>query len=275
MHCFIDDSHHDALGFIVLAFVFAPTDLDAEVRAALAAAGLDPERQEFKSSARMDADPAMQEARQNIVRTLPEETKVAIAVCRRDHTVPLGKQCLQALQSILIRSGLSPDGLIVHVDQAIFHHRAQAQTQHAFFSFLAPVVLMPTEDSLKCRGIQVADLMAHSFAQVVREGVTDKPKLIGVGGPDTGYADGDTMSLSEVVLNHLRYKILVRGIVEAGQPFDPATDPVVLGPDEDPTSYGMYPEAIGWGVQIAQQQSDKVRRAVGRMLDRIWLGCGH
>lgn len=274
-HCYVDDSIHDALGFIALAFVFSAHDLDTPVRQALAAAGLDPESEEFKSGARMDRNPAMQAARDKLIEMIREHAHVGVVIARRHHIVPLGKQCLQALQSILIRNGIPPKGLRVHVDDEIFSSREQAQAIHDVFQFLAPVQLFPCEVSHTCRGIQAADLVAHTLSQVVREGVTGAPKLIDVGGPDNGYAEGTMMPLSEFLLAGFRYRILARRMAYDGEEFDPATDPVIIGPDDDPANYGQYPEAVGWGVQVAQETPDAVRHAVFKMLDRVWLGCMH
>ena len=96
-HCYVDDSIHDSFGFIVLAFVFSSYDLDTPVRAALAVAGLDPEREEFKSGVRMDRNPAMQAARAQLIAVIREHAHVGVVIARRHHIVPLGKQCLQAL----------------------------------------------------------------------------------------------------------------------------------------------------------------------------------
>jgi hypothetical protein len=117
-------------------------------------------------------------------------------------------------------------------------------------------------------------LIAHTIAQVVREGVSAQPKLIDVG-PDFEGGKSYAIPLSEELLGYLRRWILVRGVVEGGEFFDPATDPVIIGPNDDVTIYGQYPEAMGWGVQIAPELSDQVRLAVARMLNRIWLGCAH
>jgi hypothetical protein len=274
-HCYVDDSIHDSFGFIVLAFVFSSYDLDTPVREALVAAGLDPEREEFKSGVRMDRNPAMQAARAQLIAVIREHAHVGVVIARRHHIVPLGKQCLQALQSILIRNGISPKGLRVYVDDEIFSSRGQAQAIHRVFRFFAPIELFPCEVSHTCRGIQAADLVAHTLSQVVREGVTGTPKLIDVGGPDNGYAEGTMMPLSEFLLAQFRSKILARRMAYEGEQFDPATDPVIIGPDDDPANYGQYPEAVGWGVHVAQETPDAVRHAVFKMLDRVWLGCMH
>jgi hypothetical protein len=96
-----------------------------------------------------------------------------------------------------------------------------------------------------------------------------------VGGADNGYAEGTMMPLSEFLLAKFRYRILARRMAYDGEEFDPATDPVIIGPDDDPVTYGQYPEAVGWGIQVSQEISDAVRQAVFRTLDRIWLGCMH
>jgi hypothetical protein len=172
---YVDDSIHDSLGFIALAFVFSTHDLDAPVRDALAAAGLDPEREEFKSGVRMDRHPAMQATREKLVDMVRKHAYVGVVIAHRHYIVPLGKQCLQALQSILIRNGISPAGLHVHVDQEIFSSPGEAKAILGAFRFLTPIDLFACEVSHTRRGIQAADLVAHTFSQIVREGITGTP----------------------------------------------------------------------------------------------------
>lgn len=274
-YCYVDDSIHDNFDFIALAFVFSDIDLDDYVQSALKAANLDPASAEYKSGVRMDRNPAMQIARDGLIRVVRNHVKVGLVIAQRHHDASLGRQCMQALQSILIRNGISPKDLRVHVDEGIFTSRAQAAQIAQKFIFLSEISLFPCEKSHVCRGIQVADLVAHTLSQVVRDGVSESPRLIDAGGAANGYEEGEMLLLSDLLIAGFGYSMLRRSMVLEGQEFDPATDPIILALDEDATSYGLYPEALGWGVQVSQQVPDVVRNAVFKMLGRIWLGCMH
>jgi hypothetical protein len=113
------------------------------------------------------------------------------------------------------------------------------------------------------------------LSQVVREGITGDIRAVDVGGPNSGYEGDAILPLSDIILAGFRYSILRRGLVQEGDEFDPATDPLLFELDEDTTSYGLNPETLGWGVQVSQKVPDDVRYAVSKMLGRIWLGCMH
>ena len=95
-HCYVTTASTTQFGIIVLAFVFSSYDLDTPVREALAVAGLDPEREEFKSGVRIDRNPAMQAARAQLIAVIRKHAHVGVVIARRHHIV-LCKQCLQAL----------------------------------------------------------------------------------------------------------------------------------------------------------------------------------
>lgn len=247
-----------------MSFVFAAEDLNPVVSSALASAGLDPEREEFKSGVRMKGDTRMGVVRQKLIHIINVHTGVAIVFAPHPHRVPLGKQCLRGLQSVLIRNGIRPEGLTVHIDHGIFPSRAKAERLIGLFRFLKPATFRPDEASHICRGIQLADLLAHTFALIIRGAITAS-KL-------TKARDSN---LSQSLLASIRYRILARRTVSEEQAFDPATDPLVLGPEDDPAEYALHPEVFGWGVQVAPEAPDALRGAVRGMLDRVWLGCMH
>ena len=82
------------------AFVFANGRFDRKVASALRAAGLVPGKDEFKSGARMDANPSMRKARGSLLKLAGSETQVAVFVGPHEAGT-FGKHSLQALQSIL------------------------------------------------------------------------------------------------------------------------------------------------------------------------------
>ena len=262
--CYIDESIHEALGFVTVSFVFAAEDLNTVVSSALASAGLDPGREEFKSGARMKGDTRMGVVRKKLIDIINAHTRVAVVFAPYPHRVPLGKQCLRALQSTLIRNGIRPEGLTIHVDHGIFPSRAEAERLIGLFRFLKPATFRPDETSHVCQGIQLADLIAHTFALIIRGTIT--------GSKLTKARDSN---LSQSRLASIRYSILARCTVSEQQAFDSATDPVVIGPEDDPAEHALHPEVLGWGVQVAPEAPDSLRGAVRGMLDRVWLGCMH
>lgn len=273
--CYIDESVQHECDFVVSAFVFTNGRFDREVSSVLREAGLKPGLDEFKSCIRMDINPQMRKVRDTLLALASSKTRLAMFVGPHQYGT-LGKHSLQALQSVLVRNGIRPSGLKAYFDEDIFKSPQEASRLQALFHFLRAVRIFPMENSKKRLGIQVADAVAHSCGQIIKEALTGKSKLIVIGGRNTGYEKGTKAPLGWKLLMTLRYAWLTRPMVYNGDPYIAAADPVILDPEhDDPVSYGQHPILHGWGVQVAPEADDNLRRAVEQTLGRIWLGCIH
>lgn len=274
-HCYVDESVHQESGFVATAFVFGGDNLEGEVERALLEAGLAPREDELKSSARMDSDQRMRAARDAALSLAESNARIAVFFGPYDRST-IGKHCLQALQSVLLRNGLSEIPLDVHFDEGIFPSPAEAERLQKLFRMLSNVRIHPREDSRIVFGIQVADVVAHSFGQILKAEISGESKEIHIGGPNTGYPNGTMAPLGWSLLMNLRYALLTRPIAYEGDRYAPESDPVVLDPiHDDPVEYGQHPTLLGWGVQVAPEATPELRYAVERSLGKIWLGCIH
>ena len=274
-HCFVDESIHESLGFVVAAFVFASENFEHSVAKTLREVGLSSPQDEFKSSTRMDANPQMRAARDGLLSLAGSSAQVAVffGPFDRQH---LGRQTLQALQSVVVRNAISPSQLTVYFDEQIFLSMREAARLHSLFHSLKDCKLFAGEDSRTRVGIQVADAIAHSFGQILKESLTGTRKMVDIGGPETGYLEGTEAPLGWSLLMSLRYAMLTRPVVYNGQPYCAAGDPVVVDPErDDPVTFGQHPVLLGWGVQVAPEAGAALRRAVEDELGRLWLGCIH
>ena len=274
-YCYVDECMLREHGFSCIAFTFSPIDLDRAVGDALRRAGLDPETQEFKSGTYMSRNPAMQQARDEILELAGRETRVAVCFASSP-AQHLGKQALQALQSVLVRNGIMASRLTVYFDNGMFASRPDAARLIQLFRPLGTCLIHTEQDSKRVRGIQVSDAVAHSFAQILREDLTGCSKTIDIGGESTGYAPGTTAPLGWALLMGLRHALWIRPMVQNGNKYNAATDPVVLDPEnDDPVAYGQNPTLLGWGVQVEPGVDRTIRSCVERTLGEIWLGCIH
>lgn len=274
-HCYVDESVHYDHGFVATAFVFAGPDFEREIEATLEEAGISPHEEELKSSARMDSNPAMRAARDAILQLAGTKSRLAVSIGPYDRR-KVGKQCLQALQSVVLRNGIPVGDLQVHFDEGIFPSAAEAGRLHGLFASLRGAEIHPREDSRSVLGIQAADVVAHSFGQVLKAAVSGDDKEVDVGGPNTGYPEGSTAPLGWVLLMSLRYALFTRPTVYGDDEYPPATDPVVIDPaHDDPVEYGQRPVLLGWGIQLAPESSFELRTAAETALGRLWLGCIH
>jgi hypothetical protein len=275
MNCYVDESIHAESGFVATAFVFSGDSFEQTVLTILKDAGLSPPREEYKSSARMDSNSNMRSARDRLLALAAAKAKIAVFFGPFNRAT-LGKHTLQALQSVLVRNGIDPAGLSVYFDEEIFPSEKEAFRLIGLFHYISDCQVYPRENSRTRLGIQVADAVAHSFGQILKEELSDKHKLVDIGGPGTGYIEGELVPLGWELLMTLRYGLMTRPMIYNGEPYDAATDPVVLDPvKDDPVDYGQHPVLLGWGVQIAPEADDTLRQGVERALGRIWLGCIH
>jgi len=273
--CYIDESVHQGHRFVVSALVFTTGRTDLRVARVLTDAGLKPGIDEFKSGSRMTGNPSMQRAREGMLSIANATAKIGVFVGPFESGT-LGKHSLQALQSIIVRNAIPPSKLDVYFDEDIFSSPQEARRLHSLFHCLRAARIHPKEDSRKRLGIQIADVVAASFGQIVKEVLTGKAKEVDIGGPNTGYALGTMAPLGWSLLMALRYAMLTRPMVYRGEKYSAAADPVVLDPiHDDPVNYGQHPILLGWGIQVAPEACDDLRRAVEQSLGRIWLGCIH
>jgi hypothetical protein len=272
-HCYVDESVHGESGFVATAFVFGDSSLEGAVARTLSGAGLSPEKQELKSSARMDSDPRMRAARDAILGLAGSSTRIAVSIGPYDRST-IGKHCLQALQSVLLRNGLTSTPLDVYFDEGIFASASEAERLQALFRALDNTRIHPRENSRLVLGIQVADVVAHSVGQIVKAQISGRSKEIEIGGPDTGYPEGTRAPLGWSLLMNLRHALLTRPMAHEGDDYPLETDPVVLDPvHDDPAEYAQHPILLGWGVQVAPESESELRSAVERSLGKLWLGC--
>lgn len=273
--CFVDESIYDSLGIVVTAFVFSDSQFEYQVIEALQEAGIDVPHEEYKSRARMDSNEHMRNARDKLLSLAGRSSKIAVFFGPFSRP-RLGRQTLQAVQSVLLRNSIDPSSLAIYFDQEIFPSIEEAARLKAVFHYLEASQIHAHEDSRKRVGIQVADAVAHSFGQIIKASLTGKQKMIDIGGPNAGYSTGTEAPLGWSLLMTLRHALLTRPIVYNGEKYAPQCDPVVLDPiNDDPVDFAQHPTLLGWGVQVAPESDAALRLAVEGELGHIWLGCIH
>lgn len=278
--CYIDESIHSDNGFVVTSFVFASGRFDRAVAGVLKKNGFVPGKDEVKSTARMDRNPKMRAARDSLLALAGSKVHLAVYVGPIDSwrfgRAALAKHTLQALQSTLIRNSLRPSHLSLYFDRDLFASEKEAARLFELFHYLHPCHFYPKEDSRLRLGLQVADAVANSFAQILKEHVSGKPKMVEIGGRGTGYPKGTKAPLGWHLLMTLRRGLLTRPMINNGEPYDPCADPVILDPmRDDPAVYGQTPVLMGWGVQVAPEAHNDLKIAVQKVLGTIYLGCIH
>lgn len=266
---YVDESIHDSLGFIVVAFVFSSPQLDKLVSQALQGAGLVPGQDEFKSSYRMVQNIRMQEIREQLLDLAANHTRIALVVADSNSRKSLGAISLRYLRSILGKNGLLDHPIESYFDEGILTS-ALINSEHD--CRIPNLTIHASEDSRTCFGIQVADLVAHCASQLIRDGLSGHSKEISLNSEAYG---APSASLSWKLLITLRRAMFTRTFVYDCAEYDADTDPVVIGPDDDVVDIAMNPEMLGWGLYISDDVEGCVARSIEATLGRVWLGCMH
>jgi hypothetical protein len=221
--CYVDESVHRECRLVVSAFVFAAGRTDLRVARVLKEAGLRPGVDECKYGAQMAGNSNMQAAREGLLSLASFTTRVGVFVGQHERGT-IGRHSLQTLQSIIVKNGIRPSRLDVYFDEDIFRSPQEARRLHALFHHLRAARIHPKEDSRRPLGIQIADAVAGSFGQIVKEALTGRVKEIDIGGPNSGHA-ATLVSLGWGLLMSLRHALLTRPMVYRGESYAAATDP--------------------------------------------------
>src|SRR5438105_15734970 len=119
MPFYFDESIHPRGEFVLGAYVFGPDPTD-RVNAALAAVGLDPDGDEFKSSSKMSEHPEQQLLRRELRNILHETYRYAVIVVPDHERRSLGKEALFGLATICQANSLNQQREPVYFDEGIF-----------------------------------------------------------------------------------------------------------------------------------------------------------
>jgi len=185
-------------------------------------------------------------------------TKIAILIDPAAERRNSGARVLSALSLIVRTNGVDADHLEVSIDQGLVdpkevrHHADKLRE-------LGSCEIRCDEDSRIVMGLQVADAVAHSVAQVLREELGNFAKKVSLG-PESGYDEGIEAPLGWTLRMSLRYAFFVR--------------PVVVEKGQDPNEV-LNAALLNWGVFVSQDLEAGVGNAARRVFGQMWLGCIH
>lgn len=182
---FLDDSVHDNAKFIIVACVYTENDPTTAISELITRNGFDPVGFEFKSSAKYARDPQMMGVRENLRSFLSENCGIALAVIPRQQRDNLGFECLKAVKQFLgTNKRLKPPHKI-YIDQGMFLSDKKVKN-YITDNDIEGCEIFVEQDSQLVKGIQLADLAAHTAAIIFKEklGLINKKVILG---KDFGY----------------------------------------------------------------------------------------
>ncbi len=255
MHIFFDESVHLSDDFAIGAFVVVEQNPQTDIGAALASAGFDPEKDEYKSGHQHSRDhryPILREKLYGILR----HSKIGLAIMPASPQAQFGRHAISGLRQIVRENGLRGE-LIVHFDEGIFPSVAAAHQVATELSVPPRITFQFESDSRGTRGIQLADLVAHVSSMMLLSGLGRVSKMIKPM-PDTEDA-GDEWPLRFELWARLRYQFFRRTLV------DPTLKLEIERGLVDTTC----------AIYIAPTCNEKISMAAIKQFGQMHLGCIH
>jgi len=255
-HLYFDESIQERGAFIVGAYVYGP-DAESRVSAALARAGLRPGIDEFKSSSLMASRPEQRRLRAEL-RVVVRDYRVAVLVAPVGDRDTLGSVALQGLDQIARANALDQNRLKAFLDEGLFRSPHEAATVAAALGVNAYCDVRAEQDSRTTKGLQLADLVAHTAGLMMLDSLGLMKKTVKAG-PDSGYDPDLDIELGFEMWAHLRYQFFHAGAVE-GQ------DEIYRGALVNVGRHGLF---------VAPSCPVELRAAAESRFADCYLGCIH
>ena len=119
---YFDESIHPSAGFILGAWVACQTDPTERANDPLLKAGLRPGVDEYKSGARMQGNPRIVRAREELYEVV-RQCRVGVVIVPADRRQDTGIEAIRGLHKILVSIGLGISGHRVFLDQGLIISR--------------------------------------------------------------------------------------------------------------------------------------------------------
>ena len=255
---FFDDSKHDKKGFSLGVFVHTESDPSTAVNQALQDCDLQPGIDEFKSSSFMSRNPAQAELREKLRGIIKRSCRLGVVVVPCSSN--LGDQALLLLQKMLGHPDLDRRQHEVYFDEGLFKSAGQGRKAASALSLPEGCTLKLEQDSKQIAGIQLADLAAHTCAQMLKESLGLPHKTLKAG-DSSGYDPDLDIGIGFSLWADIRYKFLSK---EPPPPDEWGEDD--LQPTASVLPYGLYISPT-CGEQLRQRATDR--------FGSMYLGCIH
>jgi hypothetical protein len=254
---FVDDTIHDGDGFVLTAAIVSFDDLAPSIAALLDAAGLVPGRDEYKSSAPKGANEQSRRLRAELSGLLHQygQTRIAIAITPREERDTAGADMLTLLAHLKASSVLGVAPVTVHLDDGLMNHVGRSWLRE---NPDCGLVISPESDSRKVLELQLADLVAHTAAIVLKSELGSTPKMIAPG-PANGYHPDERFPIGFEMWASLRYNLAGRLSMTHAELDEMGGRPIV-------PAYGLY---------VNPRCDPRIHEVAHRKLGSVYLGCIH
>ena len=252
---YFDESIHTRGGFILGAWVYSKHDLTPKIFDAIAASGLRPGTDEYKSGKLIKNDERLANLRYRIIRALVPECRIGVVVHPSNDRNGLCESALHCLWEILECNSEIHDRHSVYIDEGI---RLQSPLDRKLVEGLQQSGVTENRyecDSRRVAGIQAADLAAHTCAIMLLDemGMVEKKVRI------IDYEPDNDIELGFEMWARLRHCFFVNDRLFPDCENDPA----------------MEAECVMSGLHIASACSLRLAMCAQKRFGTVYLGCIH
>lgn len=251
---YFDESIHDRGNFIIGCFIYSRKNLSTLISEALTKYGYNPRLEEFKSSVNYSKEPGMIKVRDEL-KNLISNTKIGLVIIPRNQRDNLGFEGIKALKQF-IDTNIIEEKLEIFFDQGIFSNQENARKlikelcldKHEFHF---------EQDSKEVKGIQLADLCAHSMSIMLLEALGVISKKVKVG-ENCGYDSDLEIEIGYEMWATLRYYFFHENTNHLPDPVGNYTFKV--------EPYGLY---------ISDYCDAKLAEVARSRFEEVYIGCIH
>jgi len=253
---YLDDSKHHGHGFSLAAFAICQSDPTESVAKIFRTCGFDPATFEFKSSSRMAGNEKLQQLRSDLRQFIQWKCRIAVCVVKDDKR--LGPAALNLLGAALCHPTLAGFEHRVAFDEGLFSSTQAADGLVSKDPSLQKCDFAFEQDSKQQLGIQIADLIAHTCATMLRESLSTQPKTITWDDPRDHTYHGLEVPLEFEMWTSIRYAFLCMSKSAHKDDLDMAV-------------VDVFP----CGLYVDEQVDDRVATAAFKRFGENYLGCCH
>jgi len=255
-YLYFDESIRNNGEFIIGALVISEMDLSKVVREKWFEMGLNPYKDEYKSSS-IKVGNGISVAQRSFIRELLSNSELALVVLPADDRRQLGNYCSELIFQLLDTKLLNRENHVVYVDENI---QINNENQRLLKKNRVECVL--NSNSSVEAGIQLSDHASHALGGMLLEEMGVIKKQVRAG-ENSGYHPDEMLDLGFELWASLRYSLLGK------QKYIEGLSP----PPDDPAN--PFFQVDGYGLYIAKTCSESLSENARKRFGVNYLGCIH
>lgn len=253
---FFDESIHQNPGFILGTFVGLKDDPGNLIADALIACGLDPSVDEYKSRALKKDNPKQTQLREMLWEMLFLRAKVAVCIGPTSERDCFGFEALRCLKKVIDSNRIFENNS-VFFDQGFFPRSCDSDSLKKEFQLHENTGLYLEQDSRRVRGLQLADLTAHTCSMMLLDTLGLIKKTVKAG-ENSGYPPDLEVELGFEMWANVRWLFFNGGF-----------------PSKFETHEDFIVNVADYGLHIYENCSEQIKQSALDRFGTCYLGCIH